>query len=352
MAEGPLTAAPPRPDEGNAGAREAARAPTVSVVVPMFNKGQHVAASLESIVRAAAQRGDVEVIVVDHGSTDGSLQIARGYAPRVTVLDHRGGTVAAVRNVGARSARGHVLSFVDCDCVLPPDYFDVLLAVLDRTEAGAAGCEVGVPAAPHWIEKTWDDLHAVRVDGWRHYINSGNFSVTREAFDRVGGWDESMVTGEDTDICKRLRAAGYGIYEAHALNVQHLDNPKSVRAFFRKEVWHGLGALGGRTPTRLDKITLMVLAHAGLSAASAALLAGALLRRDWRLAGLALLLVLAAPMAALAYRVVETRRLPNPAVALFLYTVYFFARTRALLSIAASAVRRPRAEPDRAPRKA
>jgi hypothetical protein len=103
-------------------------------------------------------------------------------------------------------------------------------------------------------------------------------------------------------------------------------------------VWHGLGALGGRTPTRLDKITTMVLGHGLLSVAAAGLVVVAIATGRATLVLGAILLVLAAPAAAVVYRTVETRRVASLPRSIFLYTVYFFARVRALATVGAATV--------------
>ncbi len=310
-------------------------APTIAVVIPVYNKVRYVKAALDSVVEAARRHGRVELVFVDNGSTDGSRQALDAYAADARVSECGARTVAAVRNEGASQVRGELLSFLDCDCVVRPDYFAALERVFAETGASATGCEVGLPERPVWAERVWYDLHVVRSDGWRHYLNSGNFAVRRAAFDEVGGFDERMTSGEDTDICVRLRAKEHRIYESHALDVMHLDNPKTLGAFYRKQRWHGEGVLSGDTLFRLTKSTTMIVAHVALVAAAVALVgAAAALRAPWLLV-LAALLVLAVPATAVAYRAVETRRVVNPPAALLLYTLFFFARAEALLRAAA-----------------
>lgn len=127
--------------------------PRVSVVMPVFNKAPFLAASLDSIAAAVRSYGDAELIVVDHGSTDGSRELLQSrYADEAKLAEFSGGTIAAVRNHGARLAAGSVLSFIDADCVIPPHYLDRLVEVLAATGAGATGAEVVPPPSPTWVE--------------------------------------------------------------------------------------------------------------------------------------------------------------------------------------------------------
>lgn len=312
----------------------------ISVVIPVFNKRDFVAISLESVVTAAERAGNVEIIIVDHQSTDGSYEVALAYAQRATVLRMAGGTISAVRNFGARHATAPVIAFIDSDVVVPPDYFRILRQVLDAVPTDAAGCEYDIPDRPHWSERVWYELHVVREDGYRHFINAGNFAVRRTAFDAVDGFDERLVTGEDTDICARLRAGGFRIFETHQLRAVHLGNPKSARGFFRKQVWHGLGGFSWVMFRRPNKATAMIVAHAVALLAAAGVAAGLgrlpLVSRVVLVATLALIV----PVVTVAYRYAETRRLVNPLGAVWLYTLFYLARVLALI---ASVVRPRRA---------
>ncbi len=304
--------------------------PRVSVVVPVFNKSPFLPATLDSIVAAVRSYGDAELIAVDHGSTDGSRELlASRYPQDVRILDLRGGTIATVRNRGARAATGSVLSFIDADCVIPPDYLVSVSEILATTGAGATGAEVVPPASPSWVEDVWYRLHRRAEDGEQEWIGSANLVVVREAFDAVGGFDERLVTGEDTELCQRLRGRGYRIYESKRLSAVHLDNAKTVRAFYRKEIWRGLGMFGTVRPGAIDKPTVMTVVHIALWAAAIVVLATAPWTWPARLA-VAVGLVVAAPAATLLYRARAARSLGRPLHALLLYEVYYAARGAAM----------------------
>ena len=95
-------------------------APLVSVIVPVYNKRELLAPSLDSIAASARACGGVEVIVVDHHSTDGSYELLDRWRDAATVARHAGGTISAVRNHVAALARVGGLYFVDSDCVVGP----------------------------------------------------------------------------------------------------------------------------------------------------------------------------------------------------------------------------------------
>jgi glycosyltransferase involved in cell wall biosynthesis len=308
-------------------------APRVSVVVPVFNKAPFLATALDSIVAAVRSYGGAELIVLDHGSTDGSRELLESrYAREAQIADFRGGTIAAVRNHGVRLATGVVLSFIDADCVIPPNYLERLVEVLAATGAAATGAEVVPPPAPGWVEDVWYRLHRRTTDGEQEWIGSANLAVRRDAFDAVGGFDERLVTGEDTELCQRLRDRGYRIYESKQLTAVHLDNAKTLGDFYRKELWRGLGMFGTVRAGAIDKPTAMTVVHVALCAAAVLALAAAPWPIPPRL-GAAAGLVLAVPAATLVYRGLGGGSVGRPLRALLLYEVYYAARAAALARI-------------------
>lgn len=314
--------------------------PRVSIIVPLYNKARFVEACLSSLLDAAEAYGNAEVIVVDNGSTDGSREIVEsGFGGRLRLFTLTGATIGAVRNFGTRQASGEYLSFIDADCVVPRNYFFSLVEVMKPGKVEVTGCQVGLPPSPSWVEQVWHGLHWVPGDRERSYINSGNLALTRRAFETVGGFAETLPTGEDAEICQRLSDAGFSIYESKKLMVIHLDNPRTLRAFFRKELWRGLGMFGTVRWTSVDKPTAMLLVHlAALVTAACVIVLGPI--QLWARVIAALMLVAAVPCAAVGYRVAGGAKLRDPIRGFALYELYFMARAAALVRIAAEGIGR------------
>ncbi len=310
-------------------------APLFSVVIPVFNALPHLRECLAS-VQAAMDRTAlrIEAIVIDNESTDGSDEVIESAgSSRIRLERFPKRNIASVRNFGAELAAGRYLCFLDSDVLIPTDYFEQALDALQRSGADATGCQVTVPAAATWIETTWAELHRPRGDGWVHYINSANFVVSADAFRAIGGFNPVLTTGEDAEIGQRLCDKGYHIYQSRRVSAVHLRNPRTLRAFFRKQRWHGIGALATVRRGSLDKPVVTTLLHAALNAAGiVALFApwGPLAER----LGVAMVCSLAAPAATVAYRFAMNRvRPPRILGALILYHLYFDARGMTLCRI-------------------
>jgi len=314
-------------------ASDRARPPDFSVIIPVYNSIRYLKTCLDAVCAAIRRHGSAELVVLDNGSTDGSYELlASSYASQGTIRREPGVTITRLRNLGASLARGRWLSFVDSDCVIPEDYFDRASAILGEVNAHATGSRYALPTnpPPRWIEVTWHQLHDRQRDGYVSYIPAGNFVVSRAAFDAVGGFQEALATGEDAELGQRLVTAGYRIYESHAVTAEHLGNPKTLRAFFRQQAWHGLGQFATVRGRSLDKPVAMTALHGLLSlAALASLLLGppAIVLRCALAVGLSSL----APFLTILFRS-RGRTMPSrPLHALLLYHVYYDARLWAAL---------------------
>ena len=117
--------------------------PRVSVVVPIYNVEAYLGSCLESL--AAQTFGDIEVVMVDDGSTDGSAALAAEHARRdgrFRLVSRSNGGLSRARNTGIAAARGEFLSFVDSDDIVPPTAYELFLAALDETSSDFAAGSV------------------------------------------------------------------------------------------------------------------------------------------------------------------------------------------------------------------
>ena len=182
--------------------------PRISVLMPCFNHGAFIGEAIESVLTQTFQ--DFEIIVVDDGSTEPLTRdtVATLKAPRTTVLKTVNQGLPAARNHAARHATGALFCALDADDKLAPTWFEKAMKVLDEQPT--------VAFVSHWLETfgdehwTWKpercDLPALLA---RNTVN-GAAVVRRDAFEAVGGYDESMREGcEDWDLWLRLVERGF-----------------------------------------------------------------------------------------------------------------------------------------------
>jgi GT2 family glycosyltransferase len=302
---------------------------------------RHLEACLASVRRAMKAYGNAELILIDNGSTDGSYErLLSESASGATVCQMGGATIAALRNRGAELARGEYLSFVDSDCLIPQDYLLQAMEVFATVPTDATGCMYDLPPTPHWIEQTWRGLHGRKTDGYVDYLNAGNLIVRKGSFEKVGGFDERLTTGEDAELGQRLQRSGFRVYESSKVSAVHLGNAKTLGEFFRKQVWYALGMFGSfRSTGRVDRPLLMTFAHLGLSLAGLAVVFLAPLPLGSRLA-LLFVLLMSVPAAAVLYRMLTRAGFYRPLRSLLLYQLYFTARTIAMGVLAARGLKR------------
>jgi glycosyl transferase family 2 len=208
---------------------------TVSVIIPVRDDAKRLAMCLDAI-RANAR--DVEIIVVDNGSSDESALVARAYGARV--IERPGAAVAMLRNAGAQAASGDVLAFVDADHVIDANWIAAARSALSDFRVAAAGAPYSIPAGATWVQRAYNRFRVHRagvVDvSW---LGSGNLAVRRDVFLRVGAFDATLDTCEDVDFCNRVRAAGYRVVSDARLRSVHLGDPATLRALFLGELWRG-----------------------------------------------------------------------------------------------------------------
>ena len=215
----------------------------VSIIIPTFNEEEYLPACLNSILDLNYKKEDMEIIVIDNGSTDRSRMIAEEHG--VKVLRDDSLNISGLRNLGARNASGDVLAFVDADCIVGENWLKNAAIYFEKKNIVAWGAPPLLPEESTWVQKAWyiirqkEDI--VQTVEW---LESMNLFVRKELFLEAGGFNEDLVTCEDVDLCYRLQKYGK-IYSDHNIKVIHLGEASTVREFMKKEIWRGQGNLKG-----------------------------------------------------------------------------------------------------------
>jgi glycosyltransferase involved in cell wall biosynthesis len=177
----------------------------VSLVATVKDARPYVEEFLASVERQT--RPPDEVVVVDGGSTDGTLGVLQG-AAWLQALSEDGANIARGRNVAVRSATHDVIAVSDADCVLSPDWLEKLLEPLERGADVSAGFYR--PIARSLLEQfaaatSIPEQEEIRP-GWMP--SSRSLAFRREAFEAAGGYPEWLEVGEDMYLNHRLVESG------------------------------------------------------------------------------------------------------------------------------------------------
>ncbi|PYS84889.1 MAG: hypothetical protein DMF67_03170 [Acidobacteria bacterium] len=206
--------------------------PLVTVIVPTYNCRRWIGECLDSVKGQTYPH--VETLVVDDGSTDGTVEWLRsepryGFA-RVHVQPKNAGASEA-RNAGIRAARGQLIVFIDSDDVLEPEHLETAVGVLGQhSEVGLFCCDskmMGPGGETLYSGRTW---HEIQGEIKRYPVRSGlrsldeiflfsncfpGFTLRREVFDAVGYFDQSLFPLDDYDLALRVAGGGHGVYYCH-----------------------------------------------------------------------------------------------------------------------------------------
>lgn len=226
-----------------------------SIIIPAFNEERFIRRTLDAIRLLHFPQTEFETIVVENGSMDGTGTIISEFDVRVIRCDRRLSPGSA-RNLGAKEAKGKYLAFLDADCVPTPEWLTKGLVSLEREQC-ATGAEVGVPVDAVWIERVWFSQKSRERREVTH-LNAGNFLIARDLFEKVGGFDITLTTGEDYELCMRVKKR-VPIIADDLIQVVHLGNPKTLKQFVSREIWHGLGALSSFKHNWYDKPLIATL---------------------------------------------------------------------------------------------
>jgi glycosyltransferase involved in cell wall biosynthesis len=199
----------------------------LSVIIPAYNRERTLTATVESVLACG---NDAEIIVVDDGSTDRTVEIARTFGSRVQVIEQPNSGPSAARNNGLAHALGDVVVFLDSDDVwLPGVIPDCLLALNDHPEVDVLFCDTlfgnesngyqplsSVPGFGRFEQLLTNRLGPnlfildrtafVAAMIHRNQVFLGSALFRREALRNGGGFDPELFGGEDYELCLRYAA--------------------------------------------------------------------------------------------------------------------------------------------------
>ncbi len=236
----------------------------ISVIIPVLDDPAGVRDTVESLLAQTHPPEPWEIVVVDNGSSDDTLAVARGYERhhpgRVRVVcEHRTGSYAA-RNRGIEVASGEILCFIDADMRAPPSFLAELARFLDRhpgVDYVAYG--VRVEAEVNTVAATYERLYAFQMRRYferQHYSGAACLTVRRRLVEQVGAFDARLESGGDREFGQRVHAAGMEQAFLEPLELRHparIGIASLVAKAMR--VGRGLAQLSHYRPDRYSGLT-------------------------------------------------------------------------------------------------
>lgn len=226
------------------------------MVVPVYNDARAVREMVEHLLRQSLPPH--EIVVVDDGSTDDTLDVLKRFGERIILLSKPNGGPASARNYGVTAASGDLIAFTDSDCLPQENWLAELVKGFNNGGDGLGGVGGVIRRAdPGLLSEYADALSllgpAFGDDGKPHIFATANVCFPRSVLLKVNLFDEDFTKpgGEDVALCYKIHDLGYEFRLAEEALVLH-HHRRTVRAFLKTMSNYGEGqySLDVRWPHR------------------------------------------------------------------------------------------------------
>ncbi len=246
--------------------------PRISIIIPVRDQAGDLAKCLDSLVNLDYPKDRLEIIVVDDGSRQ---KVSTGLAsPDIRIIrQERSLGPATCRNIGAGSARGDILAFIDADCMAGKNWLKETVPFFHLARVGAVGGYVEGYHRQGRLDKyeaTSSPLNMgerIIIEGKSEsgfYVPTANLLVDREAFQTAEGFQAGLYIGEDVDFCWRLRDLGFWLLYVPLGKVAHKHRNRLDR-MLKRRLEYGTSEAVLYRAHRDKKKTFAVSVYAGLS---------------------------------------------------------------------------------------
>jgi glycosyltransferase involved in cell wall biosynthesis len=225
---------------------------SVSILIPCYQERNFIRGCLESVLAfELPDLTEIEVLVLDGGSTDGTREIVREVSERdnrVRLVDNPGRTQSAALNLGIPMSRGEYIMRLDAHSVYPSDYLKLCLQTALRTNADNTGGAVatlrrGDGYQSALVQAITTHKFGVGDSGFRTDAAEGPADTVpygffkRTIFERVGLFDERLLRAQDYEMNRRIIHNGGKVWLNPRIQVRYYQQP-DLRSFIRKQIVH------------------------------------------------------------------------------------------------------------------
>lgn len=215
--------------------------PTASVIVPVFQAEKTLEACLQALSVIEFPSRELEIIVVDDGSTDSSIKIAENMEGVRLIKCAHAGRPAAL-NRGLEAAAGDIVLFTDADCLVPADWAGRLISLLEDNPklSGVGGNMLPLRLNAVELAKVLPYLHEFSQDHLLEgtytsfCLNGNNMAIKRNVLLEIGGFSEGYLHGADADLTRRLLESGHRLLRTADSLVIHLKQESLTQYLYTR----------------------------------------------------------------------------------------------------------------------
>jgi glycosyltransferase involved in cell wall biosynthesis len=206
--------------------------PRVSFVIPTFNNARTIDRCLRSL--ADQNYPDMEIVIVDGGSSDSTLETCSRYGARILFEE---GTLGKARQVGIRNSTGKILAIFDSDIILPTSSWlqKAVYPFIRNEDVGVVWPVNRPPRDASIVSRCYFGFWNSRFQERKEVLPGGNSLFSRRAIESVGGFNTKLHFGEDFDLTYRILCRGYRVVRLD-FPIIH-DSMHTLKQFTRKQIW-------------------------------------------------------------------------------------------------------------------
>lgn len=215
----------------------------ISIIIPTLNEEKNLPKALKSIKKVDYPQKNIELIIVDGGSTDKTIQIAKESGAKI--FNNPRKIRGAGCQIGVKQAEGEFIAFTDADCVVPKNWLkDLLINLEDEDVASVGGPNITPKDDTDFAKASGEVIAILTKPGSRYgyfgknvtetYHNPGcNVLYKKDAILKVGNFNPELLTCEDEELDFRLLKEGYRLLFTPKVIVDHYRRPTYKKLFIQ-----------------------------------------------------------------------------------------------------------------------